>query len=89
MKLTIMLLILSNALAMNVTNSTEDNKIFDLAELTEERIVGGDEVYPPHKYPFQARRDPKVKSVSNIVLRCTLLLTTMPVEAPSSAPGWS
>ena len=54
MKLIIIILLLSNAFATNVTNSTEDNsKILDLADLTEERIVGGDEVYPPHKYPFQ------------------------------------
>ena len=57
MKLTIIILIWSNALASNVTNSTEDNKILDLADLTEERIVGGDEVYPPHKYPFQVKRE--------------------------------
>ena len=61
MKLAILMVILSSSLAMNVTNSTEDVKLIDLADLTEERIVGGDEVYPAHKYPFQVcRQTPRI-----------------------------
>ena len=56
MRLTLIIILMSETIALNVTNSTEDvGGLIDLAELTEERIVGGSEVYPPHKYPFQVR----------------------------------